>query len=287
MTHNMMVLTGFFLWTQVKNAPSPDQISKLQRQLLKELCLIDSNETDAGRLEEEVYKYLKNAAYSFALIIDDVWCTEDGLKLLPSGLKSTFSSSGSWVIITSRAEDVVRSLLPGGDVIKQQKQLADEQQIAVVRTYMGSVPGHDPQLLQQVVKHCHGLPLKLRVLGSMLCGLQLTAWQGRLEGLLRALHQGRNNDLRKANAIFKASIEALEDDALVNVFLDVALYFPKGLTYDKARQWVEVVSDGPDNGISILVEKSLLQWSGRREDSVGLHDAIQDFAEYYVQHVPT
>ena len=151
----------------------------------------------------------------------------------------------------------------------------------------------DEGLLQKLVNFCHGLPLKLRLLGVELKGRQHPeGWQVLLGDLqARKKIDALQGDTASEHSIFMRSIEDLSVEVRT-AFVDIALFFPRTLLLSRAQRWCKVMEPTvPSNCIQVLENKSLISlvlqgnyWDGSAREVVTVHDALRDFAEYYVMH---
>ena len=104
---------------QVGKLPTDQHIASLQRELLRSICNFTTSETNPDRLSDQLEKHLGGADYRFALILDNLWEFDNCRKLLPSTLLDKFSSTGSWLLVTSRDKGLLERLLPADRLLEQ------------------------------------------------------------------------------------------------------------------------------------------------------------------------
>jgi len=126
-----------------------------------------------------------------------------------------------------------------------------------------------------VVGSIGGLPLAAEVLGSYLFGRSIIELKGAMEKLQKILH-------KQIQKILRISFDSLEDDALKDIFLDIACFF-----IGTNKEYASKVLDGcgffPDIGISILIQRSLLIVNEINE--LRMHDLIRDMGREIVREM--
>ena len=126
-------------------------------------------------------------------------------------------------------------------------------------------------LIHRVIHYCQGLPLALKVLGSLLCDKTISEWESEL-------HKLEKEPEVKIQKVLKISFDGL-DDTQKEVFLDIACFF-KG----EDRDFVSKILDGcklyGEINIRVLLERCLLTISHNR---IYMHDLIQRMGWKIVQ----
>lgn len=126
---------------------------------------------------------------------------------------------------------------------------------------------------ESIVSYTGGLPLALEVLGSSLFRRTQREWRSTFE----KLQQIPNNQIHK---ILKISYDALDDDKVKEIFLDIA-FFLDGMDKDDEINILDSCGFFPDIGISILVERCFLgtNW----ENKLWMHDLIRKMGREIVR----
>ncbi|XP_058089247.1 disease resistance RPP13-like protein 4 [Magnolia sinica] len=150
------------------------KLDELLKKMLKKLDV--EEESLRGKDVEELLESLNrklDAKYLVAL--DDVWETNKGMwwDSLKSGLPRV---EGSCIIVTTRNEEVAKSMGAAGRHIHYPQTLSNEDswslfsKIAFARTG-GKCTNPDLEGLgKQIVARCGGLPLAIKVVGGMMVG---------------------------------------------------------------------------------------------------------------------
>ncbi|XP_004289274.1 PREDICTED: TMV resistance protein N-like [Fragaria vesca subsp. vesca] len=123
-------------------------------------------------------------------------------------------------------------------------------------------------LSNQVVNYAKGLPLALKVLGSLLHGRGPSAW----ESTLAKLREVRNAEIFET---LKISYDGLDDDEK-NIFLDIACLY-KGYEKNAVIEVLKSCGFHATIGIDVLVERSLLTISDAGSvEQLEMHDLLQE-----------
>ncbi|KAL3747244.1 hypothetical protein ACJRO7_016084 [Eucalyptus globulus] len=131
-------------------------------------------------------------------------------------------------------------------------------------------PGYG-MILHNKVDYTKGLPLAVKILCSFLRGRSLVEWKSTLDKLERVFNGEIFNVLR-------ISFDGL-DDYEKDIFLDIACLF-KGESRSKVIEILESCDLYPNNGIAILIDKSLVTIEhGKLE----MHDMIQEMGREIVR----
>ncbi|GJU23137.1 Toll/interleukin-1 receptor domain-containing protein [Tanacetum coccineum] len=182
---------------------------------------------------------------------------------------------GSRIIITTRDEQVLIAHRVG--FINNVTLLSHTEAIRLFNRYAFTketpIQGHK-ELSRQVVKYAHGLPLTIKVLGSLLCGQNEPEWKDALERL-------KTIPLKETMKILEISYDALDDD-YKEIFLDVACLL-KGWRKDKAVIALESCGFHARNGLRVLEQRSLITIS--QYGKLGMHDHIEEMGKNIVRRV--
>lgn len=123
-------------------------------------------------------KYLHIINYKYLLVLDDVWTENrnDWLKLVDLLLGG---QRGSWILVTTRSHETAR--IAGGGPKYVLQGLSEEHSWCLFeRTAFGSEQlKPNDQLVKvgkEIVEACVGVPLAIRVAGSLLYGQDKSKW---------------------------------------------------------------------------------------------------------------
>ncbi|KAJ1267520.1 hypothetical protein BS78_07G062900 [Paspalum vaginatum] len=152
----------------VSVSQSPD-VRKILRDIAKGVGLIQStqDDDDERQLIDKLREHLQDKRYF--VVLDDVWDLEAWKFIKPALLNN---DSGSRIITTTRNTTIALSFSPQGCNVYQMKPLSfsDSKKLLLKRafgsenlscTHLGSVPN-------ELLKKCHGLPLAIITISSIL-----------------------------------------------------------------------------------------------------------------------
>ncbi|WVZ94835.1 hypothetical protein U9M48_040678 [Paspalum notatum var. saurae] len=152
----------------VSVSQSPD-VRKILRDIAKAVGLIQNthDDDDERQLIDKLREHLQDKRYF--VVLDDVWDLEAWKFIKPALLNN---DSGSRIITTTRNTTVALSFSPQGSNVYQMKPLSfsDSKKLLFKRafgsenlccTHLGSVPN-------ELLKRCHGLPLAIIAISSIL-----------------------------------------------------------------------------------------------------------------------
>ncbi|XP_054819961.1 TMV resistance protein N-like isoform X2 [Prosopis cineraria] len=242
----------------------------LQRNLLFSLNNKRSVEVDDCY---EGIKLIKNMLQDrkILLVLDDV---SDIGQLEYLAREQGWFGNGSRIILTIRG----MRLLSLYDVSAQYNIgfLSGDQSLQLFRqnAFKGKNQPNEGYLIlsKNVIEYAGGLPLVLKVLGSLLCGRTIEEW----EDALAKFKKVPPKDILK---ILNVCFDRL-DDKEKTIFLDIACFF-NGIDKDRVTQILETFDEDlyPKIGITILIEKSLVI---NREGRLWVHHILQDMGKYIV-----
>ncbi|KAH0661324.1 hypothetical protein KY284_026255 [Solanum tuberosum] len=127
-------------------------------------------------------------------------------------------------------------------------------------------------LSSEVVNHAKGLPLALKVWGSLLHNKGLSQWE-------RTVIKIKKTSSLDIVEKLKISYDGLEPEEQ-KIFLDLA-YFFRGYTKKEVIQILESCDFEAEYGLDILIDKSLVYIS--KIDMIEIHDLMQDMGRYVVK----
>ncbi|BFG15414.1 hypothetical protein CerSpe_016890 [Prunus speciosa] len=247
-------------------------LAKLQRTLLFEILggkkLEVANVHKGGTMIKQ-----RLSCRKVLLVLDDVDDMEQLHKLVGA---CDWFGVGSRIIITTRDKQLLTA--HGVNLIHKVKILDDDKALELFRWHAfktsGPPSGDYVKLAERAIRYAQGLPLALKVLGSCLCGGSIDKWEAALDGFKST----------KIQDVLKISYDALDDERVKEVFLDLACFF-KGKSRRYAIETLEACDLNPRYGIEVLIEKALVSVEG---DYIWMHDLLEEMGKYIVhQESPT
>ncbi|XP_071939517.1 putative disease resistance protein RGA3 [Coffea arabica] len=234
----------------------------------------------------------------YLLVLDDVWNKESMLwNDFLGSLKGTSQAMGSWILVTTREQqvvDITRISFPQGYSLKQ---LSDDQCWHILKENAfgaGEVPDGLKDIGLKIVQRCRGLPLATSVLGGMLRNKEPDEWQ-KLESGLQILGGGENSNV---NEILKLSFDHLSHPSLKKCFAYCSI-FPKDFQMER-NQLIQLwaaegfLHSNPTDDMhmeevgnryfTILLDSNIFQEAGK--DDYGnvlnckMHDLVHDMVQY-------
>ncbi|CAH1421461.1 unnamed protein product [Lactuca virosa] len=203
------------------------------------------------------------------IVLDDVDHI-DQLEVLAG--EPNWFKAGSVIIITTRDEQVL--VAHRVKFIHDVNLLSDKEAICLFSRFVFGreipVQGYK-ELSRLVVHYAAGLPLTIRVLGSLLCGKTKLEWVDALERL-------KTIPLAETLKKLELSYTCLEED-YKEIFLDVAC-IKKGWRKDKAIKTLKSCGFHARNGLRVLQQKSLITIN---YDYLGMHDHIVEMGRNIVR----
>ncbi|XP_057247921.1 putative disease resistance protein RGA4 [Beta vulgaris subsp. vulgaris] len=264
--------------------------------LRKILASITGHQPD-GSTKELVQRQVREklASDKCLLVLDDVW-TENRNQWLNLAEFLLGAQMGSWVLVTTRSQETAR-IIGDGFSHKLQGLSNENSWYLFEKVAFGSEQSghHDDDLVkigQQIAKGCAGVPLALRVVGSLLYGQEKSKWLSVHEIGLANIRECQDDIM----PILKLSYNNLEFP-LQSCFSYCAL-FPKDYVIHKemlTSLWLAqgyiVLSDEHQSSkedvaeeyFSILLRRCFLQ--DVNKDQLGeirtckIHDLMHDLAQ--------
>nr|AGC24029.1 TIR-NB-LRR type resistance protein RGA9 [Vitis rotundifolia] len=244
-------------------------VSPLQNQLLDDILMEEESQNinGVGR-KASVIEAILLVKRAF-IVLDDV----DDVDQLEYLLRNRgWLGKGSRVIITTRNKHVLTH--QEVDDLYEVKELNSEEACELFSLYAfkQNLPKSDYRNLAYcVVGYCQGLPLALKVLGSLLFNKRIPQWESELNKLDKEPEM-------KIHNVLKRSYDGL-DRTGKNIFLDVACFF-KG----EDRDFVSRILDGCDfhaeRGIRNLNDLCLITLPCNQ---IRMHDLIQHMGREIVR----
>ncbi|XP_075080786.1 TMV resistance protein N-like isoform X2 [Nicotiana tabacum] len=201
------------------------------------------------------------------IVLDDI-DHKDHLEYLAGDIG--WFGNGSRVVITTRD----KHLIGKDDAIYEVTALPDHESIQLF--YQHAFRKKDPdecfkELSLEVVNYAKGLPLALKVWGSLLHNLDLTEWKSAIEHM----KINSNSEIVEKLKISYDGLEPIHQE----MFLDITCFL-RGKYKDYAMQILKSCHAGAEYGLRVLIDKSLVSIS--ENDHIQMHDLMQDMGKYIV-----
>ena len=203
------------------------------------------------------------------IVLDDV-DGEEQLEAL-AGNRDWFGP-GSRIIVTSRDSHLLRRC--GVHHIYAAKGLDKDEalQLFSLRAFKEPHPKENyVDFSMCFVNYTNGLPLALKVLGSLLFNKSTDEWKCVIDKL-------KAEPNKEILDILQISFDGLMDSQK-ELFLDIACFF-KGENKDCIRDVLQSFGYYPDYNIGVLIEKSLI--TIRSHGILWMHDLLQDMGQEIV-----
>ncbi|KAJ9689286.1 hypothetical protein PVL29_014793 [Vitis rotundifolia] len=231
---------------------------KLQKQLLDDILVeetqIISNVDQGANMIQNCLRFKR-----ILMVLDDV---DDLGQLEYLAGDHDWFGRGSRIIITTRDKHLLN--VHRVNDLYEVEGLKDKEALELFSRYaFGQIlPRHDYKNLSgHIVYYCQGLPLALKVLGSLLCRKTIPQWKSEL-------HKLEREPETKIQNVLKISFDGL-DHIQKKIFLDIACFF-KG----ENKDFVSRILDDfyVDIGMQVLQDLCLLTISNNK---IYMHDLIQ------------
>ena len=204
------------------------------------------------------------------IVLDDV----DGEEQLEALVGNhDWFGSGSRIIVTSRDSHLLRRR--GMDDIYTVKRLNNNDALWLFswRAFKKPYPEENyVDLSKDLVNYANGLPLALKVLGSVLFEKRIDEWKS-------TLYKLKQEPDRNIVNILQISFDCLMDTQK-DLFLDIACFL-KGENKNCIRDILESFGYYPDYNIDVLMDKSLITIN--REGTLLMHDLLQEMGQEIVR----
>ncbi|CAN0854752.1 Disease resistance protein L6 [Linum grandiflorum] len=267
------VSTYFDRYSFVKNIRETqnqtDGVLVLQNKLLSNILRMDS-----VRSADEAKKIIRERVTQFKILVvlDDIDEMFDFEEVL-GNLKSF--PRGSRFIITSRDIKVLKSLSKGQSKLYEVQGMNHSRSLQLFSKHAfkmdSPLPGFEV-LSKDIVSTTGGLPLTLKVVGSLLFREKEDIWKKKLEQL-QLMPEGRVMDR------LKISYDALDQEAQ-QIFLDIAC-FQIGENTEKASYMWSDCKYHPGINVNVLVQRSMLKIGNGNEFQ--MHDQLRDMGREIVR----
>ncbi|XP_057752795.1 disease resistance protein RUN1-like [Arachis stenosperma] len=203
------------------------------------------------------------------IVLDNV---DQRIQLEKLALKREWLGRGSRIIIVSRDEHILTEY--GVDHVYKVQLLNDENalQLFCRKAFKCNHVAKDYEsLTDSALAYANGLPLAIKVLGSFLFGRDVSEWSSALVRL-------KETPTKDIMDVFRISFDGLEDPEK-EIFLDIACFFPNDIE-KYVKDILRIRGFHPDNGIKVLIEKSLIT---RDRWKITMHDLLRDLGRSIVR----
>jgi hypothetical protein len=204
----------------------------------------------------------------FLIVLDDI----DQFELLEKlDINPKLLHPGSRIIITTRDRHILE--LYGVIKIHEVELMNDNdaRELLCRKAFKNdNLSGH-AELIPKVLEYTQGLPLAIRVMGSLLYQRPTAQWRATLERL-------KNNPNSGIMKVLQSSFKGL-DDIEKEIFLHVACFF-EGQREDYVRRVLDACGLHPDIGISLIAEKSFITI---RNQEIHMHKMLQELGKQIVR----
>jgi hypothetical protein len=216
------------------------------------------------------FSYERPIKWTEALLVLDDVNNSDQLKDL-IGSRSSFGY-GSTIIVTSRDMLVLKNIDADGIYEVKEMDYYASLRLFCLNAFKQSHPISDyVGLTEKILNYAKGVPLTLKVLGSLLCGKTKKAWESQLQKLDKL----PENDIFK---VLKLSYKGLDEEQK-DIFLDIACFY-RGHLENVVAQTLDSCGFSAHIGMDILKDRCLISISERR---VVMHDLIQEMGHEIVR----
>ncbi|CAN6446217.1 unnamed protein product [Victoria cruziana] len=261
-----------FLSNIREKSESPNGLVDLQKQLISEV-LKEKNVSLSDVAKGKILIKKKLTKKRVLLVLDDVDSVEQ-LDVL-AGERDWFDW-GSVIIITTRDKDVLLNHKVKEEEIYKPEELieAESLELFILHAFDGEQPqGEYVHLANQIVAAAGGLPLTIKVLGSLLYSKKdVQKWEDILEKV-------KSFPPDQVQQKLKISYESLSNYQR-KIFLDISHFFVGRGRLNATYMW-EGLGWHPKTAIQVLIERSLItinDESGEFE----MHDEIRDMGRELV-----
>ncbi|CAN1779760.1 Disease resistance protein L6 [Linum perenne] len=249
-----------------------DGIVVLQMRLVSEILRMDSvrfaNDSGGRKMIKERVSRFKSL-----IVLDDV---DEKFKFQDIlGSPKNFVSESRF-IITSRNVNVLSTLIEIECKLYEVGSLNYPHSLELFCKHAfrkNSPPVDYETLANDIVRTTGGLPLTLKVIGSLLFRQETTFWKDKLEQLRETLNLDRVIDR------LKISYDTLAYDAQ-QIFLDIACFFIGTNKEMPSYMWSDCKLY-PMSNINILVQGSMIKIG--RNDEFQMHDQLRDMGREIVR----
>ncbi|KAI7981842.1 TMV resistance protein N [Camellia lanceoleosa] len=245
-------------------------LAQLQERLL--FALLGTKNLKINSVDEGI-NLMKERLHSkkVLIVLDDV---DHANQLNNLAGNHDWFGPGSRIIITTRNEHLLKLLRV--DEKYMVKKLNHEEALQLFSRHAFRKPNplkNYAELANGIVHYAGGLPLALEVLGSYLLEKKMEVWKSAFGKLQEIPHEDIQKKLR-------ISFDALGDDKLKDIFLDIACFF---IEMDKgcAIAILNACDLYAESGIDVLISRCLLKING--QNKLTMHDLLRDMGREIIR----
>ncbi|CAI0412994.1 unnamed protein product [Linum tenue] len=211
------------------------------------------------------------SCFKFLIVLDDV-DEEFGFSEIFG--KIEHNVSGSRFIVTSRDVKVLGTLTEESKLyrVREMNHAHALQLFSKYAFRKDSPPSSHETLSKDIVAVAAGLPLTVKVVGSLLFREEKYIWEEKLKQLKRTPEE-------KVAERLKISYDALNDEAK-EIFLDIACFFIEMETKFPSYMWSDC-SFFPTININILIQRSMIDIG--EDNKFKMHDQLRDMGREIVR----
>ncbi|XP_049379043.1 TMV resistance protein N-like isoform X1 [Solanum stenotomum] len=250
----------------VKEKTRNNQLYSLQNTLLSEL--LKKKDYVNNKYDGKCMIQSRLCSMKVLIVLDDI-DERDHLEYLAGDVG--WFGNGSRVIVTTRN----KKLIEDSDEIYEVHTLPDHEamQLFNQHAFKKEVPDECfKKFSLEVVNQAKGLPLAIKVWGSMLHKKGIDKW----EKIVDQIKKKSNLEIVEK---LKISYDGLEPEEQ-KIFLDIACFF-RGHDRKQVMKIVESYDFGAEYILDVLIDKSLVFKS--EYDDIEMHDLIEDMGKYIVK----
>ncbi|XP_049344728.1 TMV resistance protein N-like [Solanum verrucosum] len=251
----------------VKENANYNQLHSLQNTLLSEL-LRKKDDYVYNKYDGKCMIQSRLSSKKVLIVLDDIDHV-DHLEYLAGDVG--WFGNGSRVVVTTRNKHLIEK----DDAIYEVATLPDHEAMQLFNrhAFRKEIPNERfMKFSLEVVNHAKGLPLALKVWGSLLHNKGLTQWTSTVDQIKK------NSSLEIVKKL-KVSYDGLELEEQT-IFLDIACLL-RGKEKKLVMQILESCDFGAEHTLDVLIDKSLVFIS--KNDKIEMHDLIQDMGRYVVK----
>ncbi|XP_015160767.1 TMV resistance protein N-like isoform X2 [Solanum tuberosum] len=251
----------------VKENARKNQLHSLQNILLSELLRKKDDYVNNKYAGKSVIPS-RLCSMKVLIVLDDI-DERDHLEYLAGDVD--WFDKGSRVIVTTRN----RQLIENNDAIYEVQTLPDDEamQLFNQHAFKKKVPDECFEKFSlELVNQANGLPLALKVWGSLLHKKGVDKWK-------KIVDQIKNHSNSEIVEKLKLSYDGLKPEEQT-IFLDIACFF-RGENRKEVMQIAESYESGAEYILDVLIDKSLVFIS--KYDKIEMHDLIEDMGKYIVK----
>ena len=253
----------------VREKTENQHLVSLQKQLLSNIFM--ESEIKIWNVHEGVNIIWKRLCGKKVLIVLDDVDDEKQLEALAGNLD--WFGPGSRIIVTSRDSQLLKSC--GVNYIYEAKGLNPDEalQLFCVSAFKKPNPKENyVDLCMYFVNYTNGLPLALKVLGSLLFTKSTNEWKSLIDKL-------KVEPEKKILDILQIGFDGLMETQR-ELFLDIACFF-KGEKEDCIKEILKSFGYHPDYNIGVLKDKSLITIN--ENGALWMHDLLQEMGQDIVR----